>query len=170
MIKNVLSNMIYHLFEDKCGDNQARKPLNERHGLVMSFALRNHFGEDGEIIEVGYRNFDLVIYGAYNYVSVYSRFRSHVAPADSDGIICGDYVSEEEDWELICHHDSCWRGAISGLLFSIQDKISTTGNFKLKDGFISESYGVLHRDKIRELGIETPQEIDDWEKELEYVR
>lgn len=169
MYVGILASLICTLFEEKCGDNQARKPLEERKGFTLTLSLNTRWDEATDTrVEEGYRYADLVIYGAYNAISVFVRERSHIAPCDEDGNICGDYVDFKGEWKLTCHHDSCWREAVRDYFYKYKDSAAVLGHSDFPDGYFKD-YEVYHRDVFRKAGIETPMEDDDWERKRERI-
>lgn len=77
--------------------------------------------------EDGYRNVDLGLYAACNYVSVYIRERWDVIPLEDledeedGGPKPGkDYVEGSSGWKLVGSHDSGWRGMVEEFLGKYQ--------------------------------------------------
>jgi hypothetical protein len=73
----------------------------------------------------GYSYRDLLIYAPSNYVGVYTRERSNLAPLDKEGEICGDYNYHYGVWQSMSYHDSCWReDGVKRFIYTYQDVLN----------------------------------------------
>jgi hypothetical protein len=125
---SLLATMICALFDKECGKFQVRQ--EEPKALKISFSVHPDYDK-----EEGYRQLDLVVYGPMNYVEVWVRRRWAVIPledleydeetGESEIKEGRGYQTGASEWERICYHDSCWRTAISDLLFKNQEELSS---------------------------------------------
>lgn len=168
MYHSVVGSLIQHIFEEKCGRNQGHKPVNEREGLALTLNLHTRWDEEKDVpLEEGYRYADMVIYASTNYVNVWVRERSNLAPVDDEGYVCGDYVESSTEWKQVASHDSCWRAAVDDFFYEYNDSHSTLRGGGGIQGGHCLPYIVLHRDELRKDGIKTPMELDDFDRKRE---
>lgn len=129
MLSYLLSDIICQTFEKEIGRGQNRRPVAEQKAMLVGFRIPINYDK-----EDGYRQFDLLVYGPMNYVGVYIRERSHVAPLDKDGEVSEEYVKTVGEWKCVGYHDSCWRD-------SIKQEIHRRGNdLQTFDGVIGRWY------------------------------
>ena len=167
MMTWMLGTLINHLFEEKVGRWQAKKPLSERKGFAVTLNLNTRFTEDGNTpLEEGYRYADIVLYGYANYITVFTRTRSTLAPVDKDGNIIGDYEKSATKWEEKMHHDSCWREAVNDWLFEHSDNACTLGHTDFKSDRLGDPYAVVPLQELLDSGVEIKSEI----KEASYAK
>lgn len=130
MTHQMLTDVLVDTFEEHVGKWQEKKPEADRRALKVTFRTRIDYDK-----EEGYRYMDLVVYAAFNYVSVYVRERwtvldindisDELDPSGENQIEEGkDYVDGSTEWRQIAHHDSGWRSAISSFLFENRGAIT----------------------------------------------
>lgn len=137
-LHNLVTQMICQTFLDRCEKDQNKKSV----GMVFSFSLRIDYDK-----EDGYRWTDLALYAADNYVSVFSRTRSHTISLEDlefndDGDGCPksgkDYVKTISEWKLLSCHD--WRDAVENFIFENRNVVQSLASETIVSGKNSWSY------------------------------
>ncbi len=124
-------------FEEVCSKNQRVKVQNKPGSIesnIKAFKFSFSLNIDHER-EEGYRDLDVLIYGAFSYVQVYYRERANVILLDDLQRDAADdqltpkvgksYSTVIESWKKIADHDSCWREGVQNIIKLFGERMQT---------------------------------------------
>lgn len=126
---DLVTKVIVQTFEEKVGKFQTKKGPSAQQALLLKFSIRvDHDKEEG------YRQLEMLIYGPFNYVGVFTRETWNVIPledleyneAEDESFVKPgkDYQKGASEWLKVCYHDSGWRtDGVHRILFENRDKI-----------------------------------------------
>jgi len=124
VITGVIDSIICSEFDHKFGRSGSKGALSDpTDAMILTFGLSPFYDE-----EQGYRHLHLLLYGGGgNYISVYGKLDWNVIAHEDvldDGTTKAEYTQGDTGWVLLCHHDSCWRGAVHDIVWEYRDRIN----------------------------------------------
>jgi hypothetical protein len=122
MFSYIVGNIICSEFEHTFGGSRPDAKTNSEihRAMQVRFSLNPDYTK-----EDGYRHLTVLLYGGgSNYIAVYGKLDWNVIPVEYDGKT-KEYTEGNTDWVLLGYHDSCWRSAVTDLLWKYRERIAT---------------------------------------------